>query len=152
MCATIYDMLDIEPGYTHQGESLCGILKGDTEEVKDAVFAETGARKDEKQFMNVDCESMPADSFYGKRYTMGLPRNMEGSYGVSVRTHTHKYVYRPYTGRNELFDLEEDPHELRNLSGNPAYAEIEQSLSMRLLKYFAETADVIPFDQDERGI
>ena len=45
--------------------------------------------------MDLDCEKMAPDSFYGKRYRMRLPWDMAGSYGVSVRTHSHKYVCRP---------------------------------------------------------
>lgn len=152
MTATIYDLLDIDPGYTCQGRSLGDVLRGDEREVRDAVFAETGARQGERQFMNRDCETMPADSFYGKRYHMRLPRDMAGSYGVSVRTHAHKYVYRPYSGQHALYDLQADPGELCNLSGRPDCAALEQALSMRLLEYYAKTADVIPYEQDSRHV
>ncbi len=152
MTATIYDILGIEPGYTCQGRTLCSALQGDETEIRDAVFAETGARRDERQFMNVDCESMSSDSFYGKRYQMRFPRDMAGSYGVSVRSHSHKYIYRPYTGQNALFDLKADPGEISNLSGNPRFADLEQSMKLRLLEYYAKTADVIPYDQDPRNI
>lgn len=152
MTATIYDLLEIDPGYTCQGRSLCGLLSGEEGELRDAVFAEAGARQGEQQFMNRDCEKMAPDSFYGKRYHMRLPRDMAGSYGVSVRTHAHKYIYRPYTGDHELYNLERDPGELHNLSGDPAHAELEQAMSQRLLEYYAKTADVIPYEQDSRHI
>jgi arylsulfatase A-like enzyme len=152
MTATIYDLLDVDPGYTCQGLSLCNALRGDEREIRDAVFAETGARQGERQFMNLDCEKMSPDSFYGKRYHMRLPRDMAGSYGVSVRTHSHKYVYRPYTGHHALFDLQADPGELCNLKGEREHLDLEHFMSLRLLEYFAKTADVIPYGQDSRHV
>lgn len=35
----------------------------------------------------------------------------------------HKYVYWAVTGEEQLFDLEKDPHELRNLAGLPEYCD-----------------------------
>ncbi|NOY75796.1 MAG: hypothetical protein GXP32_08400 [Kiritimatiellaeota bacterium] len=47
--ATIYDLLDIDPGYAHQGVSLRNSLAGDDSAIHDAVFAEVGGRKDEAE-------------------------------------------------------------------------------------------------------
>lgn len=151
MTATIYDMLGIDPGYTCQGISLCDVLRGNEDEIRDAVFAEAGCRRGERHFVNNQGQRMSPDSFYGKRFHMRLPRDLAGSYSVSVRTHRHKYVYRPYNGPNALFNLEEDPGELSNVSGNPDYAAQENALRMRLLEFYATTADVIPYEQDARG-
>ncbi len=41
----------------------------------------------------------------------------------------------------ELYDLASDPHELRNLSGNSEYAEVEKSLATELLAWRRETGD-----------
>jgi N-acetylglucosamine-6-sulfatase len=43
--------------------------------------------------------------------------------------HTQRYVYVVYsTGERELYDLREDPYQLVNRAGDPAYASIEQRL------------------------
>ncbi len=50
-----------------------------------------------------------------------------------VRTQRYTYVEHN-TGERELYDLERDPHELRNVAGDPAYAKVKARLSERLRK------------------
>ena len=51
----------------------------------------------------------------------------------AVRTERHKYVrYRELPGMDELYDLEADPYELRNLMGTPREAELRPSLVREL--------------------
>jgi arylsulfatase A-like enzyme len=68
-------------------------------------------------------------------------------YGVyGVRTHEWKYFeYRTgtYKGAKELYDLNDDPYELNNLAGNPAYQSIETYLTGRL-KYLLESTPSSP--------
>ena len=47
-----------------------------------------------------------------------------------------------------LFDRENDPFELNNLSGDSAFATIENALERRLQRWMEETED--PFDTGER--
>lgn len=56
-----------------------------------------------------------------------------------VRTERHKYVYRADEPRQELFDLVEDPRELRNLSGDAAVRSIERELHASLLEWLVKT-------------
>jgi arylsulfatase A-like enzyme len=55
-----------------------------------------------------------------------------------IRTDRYKYVYRANETRQELYDLAEDPRELRNLSGNPSAA-VERELHDRLLAWLVST-------------
>ncbi len=48
-----------------------------------------------------------------------------------VLTHKHKYVYNGF-GRDELYDLQKDPHEMVNLEADPAYNEIKRDLVKRM--------------------
>jgi N-acetylglucosamine-6-sulfatase len=51
----------------------------------------------------------------------------------AVRTERHKYVrYRELPGTDELYDLEADPYELRNLMGTPREAELRPALVREL--------------------
>jgi arylsulfatase A-like enzyme len=45
---------------------------------------------------------------------------------VGARTEQFKYIVYPQEkeGLNELFDLKADPHELRNVVNDPAYADV----------------------------
>ncbi len=51
---------------------------------------------------------------------------------------------------DELYDLEADPAELHNRIDDPALAEVQRALKDRLLRFFLETADVVPHDTDLR--
>ena len=51
----------------------------------------------------------------------------------------------------ELYDLQKDPNQLKNLANHPDYAGIRNELSQRLRKWRKETADPVtdseePFD------
>jgi hypothetical protein len=43
-----------------------------------------------------------------------------------------------------------DPQELNNLYGQSAYANLQTELEKQLLSWLVQTADVTPFDIDER--
>ncbi|MHB9106066.1 MAG: sulfatase-like hydrolase/transferase [Armatimonadota bacterium] len=150
--ATLYDLLGIEPGYAHQGASLRASLAGDETPIHDAVFAEVGGRKGEEAFVNTEVLKMSPDSFYARQGQAAIPYHQAGSHAVMCRTLQHKYVRRVYTGHHELFDLEADPSETRNVSGRPEYAEVERCLETRLLDFLLHTADVLPHEPDSRGI
>lgn len=59
-----------------------------------------------------------------------------GEHGVArhegVRTDKFKLIHYYTTNEWELFDLEKDPQEMQNQYGNPAYADIQKKLQIRL--------------------
>jgi arylsulfatase A-like enzyme len=57
-----------------------------------------------------------------------------------IRTHAHKLVVNP-PDVNELYDLETDPHELRNVIGDPAYRDIRDSLMRLLYEHLRASGD-----------
>jgi arylsulfatase A-like enzyme len=65
------------------------------------------------------------------------------------RTHDHKYIKRLYE-KDELYDLRSDPQETRNVIDDPDYAEVLLQLKARMLTWYMETADVVPFETDRR--
>ena len=52
----------------------------------------------------------------------------------------YKYIFNGFD-YDELYDLENDPHELRNLANDPAYREIRDELAARMWKRVHETGD-----------
>jgi arylsulfatase A-like enzyme len=150
--ATLYDLLDIDPGYAHQGTSLRASLAGDEAVIHDAVFAEAGSRKNEVGFINTEIDKMPPDNFYVRKISIEKPYHKEGSHAVMCRTMQYKYIRRYYTGHHELFDLEADPGETRNVSGHPDYADVESQMATRLLDFFMHTSDILPYETDSRQI
>ena len=47
-----------------------------------------------------------------------------GSTTRMIHNGRHKLIYYPVGNRRQLFDLEDDPNELRDLSGSPAYQQV----------------------------
>jgi hypothetical protein len=43
-----------------------------------------------------------------------------------------------------------DPYELNNLIDVPEYADIYKQMSMKMLKWYQETCDIVPFKEDDR--
>jgi len=68
-----------------------------------------------------------------------------------LRTLEAKLIRRP-EGVSELYDLREDPRELRNLHGDPRYAALQRSLELRLLDHAIQRADTTPWDEDPRSL
>lgn len=152
MSATVYDLMGIAPEYSLQGKSLRASLAGDDAEIRDAVFAEVGSRRDERSFKNLDVLSLPPDSFYAMQSRAALTAHRTGTYAASCRTHEWKYVRRGYSDEHELYDLKKDPGERRNLHGLGESADVEARLERRLLDFFMQTADVLPHQQDSRAV
>ncbi len=57
-----------------------------------------------------------------------------------VRTARYKFVYNG-PDRNELYDLEDDPAELRNLSQHPDYRAVREALEGRLVEWMERVDD-----------
>lgn len=66
------------------------------------------------------------DAIYYRYYEYPQPHRVEPHEGI--RTDRYKWIDYPRLGCTELFDLETDPWELRNLAGQPSHATIEQQL------------------------
>jgi arylsulfatase A-like enzyme len=56
-----------------------------------------------------------------------------------VRTDRYKYTYRAGEAGHELFDLVNDPLELRNLAGKPEWESVERASRDRLLDWLVRT-------------
>jgi N-acetylglucosamine-6-sulfatase len=71
------------------------------------------------------------------RLEWGRDLLIEGAEGFTVTPfaalRTYRYVYAEYvTGERELYDLERDPHQLRSVHEDPAYAPVQAELAGRL--------------------
>ena len=60
----------------------------------------------------------------------------------ALRTARHKYVYYPFD-RDELYDLEADPWELRNLAEEPEARPVLEELRVRLVRRMRAADDVL---------
>lgn len=99
---TVLERLGFDVPHWMQGESLAPLLAGATVPGwREFIFLEHSWRPS---------EGAP------------IPRTR------GVRTATHKYLAYPGRSYKELYDLTADPHELVNLAGTAAGAEVERSL------------------------
>lgn len=58
-----------------------------------------------------------------------------------IRTDRWKLIRYPKAGRAQLFDLAEDPHERRDLAGEPAHAAVRAELEARLAAWQRDVGD-----------
>ena len=129
---TLFELAGLEEPYENQGRSLVPLIANSDRKYvpREAVFSEniipeviTGGRLD----------------FYFEKGA-GI-KGVQHPDAKMVRTRRYKYNYYP-EGFAELYDLENDPREQRNLHGDPKYQEIEQAMKDRLLQWLI-TADEV---------
>ena len=58
----------------------------------------------------------------------------------SVMTRDFKYVFNGFD-RDELYDLRADPHEMRNLAGDPAYEAVKREMCGRMWRFAYQEDD-----------
>jgi arylsulfatase A-like enzyme len=84
----------------------------------------------------------PADwrkSFYYQYYEHpGAWHNVARHYGVITERYKLVYFYEPEFNYWELFDLQQDPHEMKSVYGQPAYAQAQKELEKELARLRTE--------------
>jgi hypothetical protein len=92
-------------------------------------------------------------SFYYQYYENPGGHNVARHYGVTNGQHKLIHFYA-LEGKKiddwELFDLKEDPNELRSVFGDPAYAEVQQHMESELTRLREQYA-VSPDDDPGRA-
>ena len=146
--ATVYELAGIEPGYSHFGRSLIPILSGEKEH-REAVFCEGGRVHGEVQAMEPMPESEDENWLYYPRVHLQHSEGPEHTKAVMCRTKDYKYVYRLYE-MDELYDLKAYPGELDNRIDDARLASIKADFKERIIRFFLETGDIVPFQTDRR--
>jgi arylsulfatase A-like enzyme len=155
LTATVLELTGIPARHTHFARSLTPQLAGSAGDPQRAVFAEGGYAMHEPHcFEGRDTGDSfgrsPTHIYYPKaRLQQERPESVCRT--VMIRTATHKLIHRP-EGASELYDLRDDPRELRNLHGEATHAAVQRDLECRLLDWYVQTADVTPFDEDPRRL
>lgn len=152
--ATVYTLADIEPGYTHFGRSLLPALADPTHVHRDEAHCEGGRLIGEEAAMEKSSLvqfSDPTESLYYPRvHLQTSDEHPWHTKATMVRTRRYKYVRRLYES-DELYDLEADPGEEHNRIDDPALRYVLSDLKERMLRWYQETADIVPFDLDRRN-
>lgn len=148
--ATVAELTNIELGYTSFGKSLLSLMAGKTNDHRDAVFTEGGRMPYEMHCAEFQSTSSKnPNGLYSPRLDLQASTGPEHSKAVMLRTDRYKYVYR-VGEKHELYDLENDPKELTNLIDDMSLRHILLDLKERMLQFFVETGDVVPFEGDSR--
>jgi arylsulfatase A-like enzyme len=147
--ATVYDLIGLEPGYTHFGSSLLPLVAGSGHEHREAVFCEGGRLHGEIQAMEPMPEERVEDWLYYPRVHLQHSEGPEHTKAVMCRTKKYKYVYRLYE-MHELYDLEFDMREMENRISDPDLVDVKTEMQEKILRFLIETADVVPYKLDQR--
>lgn len=65
----------------------------------------------------------------------------EDNYWCALTDGKLKYIWRFHTGEEELFDLEKDPHELKNVSGEVSYRKLLLELRAAMAEHLSERGE-----------
>ncbi|TFH05520.1 MAG: DUF4976 domain-containing protein, partial [Spirochaetales bacterium] len=147
--ATVEALTGIQPGHTHFGRSLLPLVGGTVNHHRDAVYCEGGRLLDEDHTRERQSRDS-GHSLYWPRIKWQTGDGPEHGKAVMVRTHRYKYVRR-LAEEDELYDLVEDPTETVNLIEDSALEGVLGQMKDRLLTFYLETADVVPFEGDQRN-
>ncbi len=156
--ATIYDLLGIDPGYDHFGRSLLPLAAGQTKTHRDAVFCEGGRLPGEIHATGAHAKGglNPKSHYHPKDFAHRSEDPFVHDLAAMCRTERWKYIRRSATP-DELYDLEQDPHELDNLldaESRPrdpaAHAAILADLRERTLSWYQTTGAPLPRIQNSR--
>jgi len=137
---TVAEICDVEIPKCIHGESFLPCIHDSGRQHRDSVFAQAGY--DGKTLRR----GLPAGDknalYYPKnRVAAGHPESMCRT--AMARTKEWKLIHR-VEGRDELYDLKNDPHELHNLFGDPQVKSEQESLTRLLLDRCIEAWTPVP--------
>lgn len=151
--ATVMDYAGVEPSHDHFGRSLRPVIEDRSRANRQYVFAEGGRRPSEKQ----------ADEYHyfgpqGPEKTHDYWAKMQAeadddahAKGTMIFDGRYKYVLR-LNGRDEFYDLQEDPKEMINRIDHERYAARILQLKLAMLEWYQETCDTVPREYDSRRL
>jgi len=144
---TLAEACGMELGHTQYGRSLLPLLRGETTEHREYVFSEGGGLKTEIHTHETD---RPREDIYWSRPALQFTQPEVHGKAVMIRSKEWKYVRRLYD-TDELYDLRNDPDEVKNVIDDESLAPIRQELAAAMLDWFVETGDEVPWRWDSRG-
>ena len=137
---TIMELKTCEVPRWVQGKSLLDLAMGKTDKHKDAVFSQGGVEKGAT--LRPAPYENPRGGFSPKQKVLcEHPEAMIRS--KMIRTDRYKYIYR-LEGDCEMYDLQTDPDELRNLAYDQQYKDLISELKDRMLRFTIETETNLP--------
>jgi arylsulfatase A-like enzyme len=137
---TLLELAGVPSKHFHFGKSLIGLMRGDTKEHRDAVFAEGGVLPNEEHFQ---IAGLAPGNWYTERGEEHQKHKNVSSRAIMIRTKKYKYSYST-EDIDELFDLRNDPEGINNVAELPEYQKIKQELKEHILQWIVNTSDTLP--------
>jgi len=147
--ATICDLAAVRPPHDHFSRSLLPLWRKEVAACRNAVFAEGGHRPCEHHCL--EDLFLPASNLYHHKTRVQREDPTLLGKSTMIRTDRWKYIRRT-CDPDELYDLKADPRELTNLAGRPEHADVVRQMRDRILDWYIETCDVVPFAHDPRDL
>lgn len=149
--ATVMDFAEITPSHTHFGRSLRFSLGDRQKSHRDYVFCEGGRLPEEihcDEFHEPGPQGLsPRIVYWPKCRAQADPE--AHAKGIMIRDDRYKYVSRTQ-GKDEFYDMLEDPQEKINQIENKAYFPEIYRMKDAMLKWLEGTADIVPYQLDSR--
>ncbi len=137
---TLCDLLDIEPPAWLQGRSMMPLVRGEAEEINDAIFSEVTYHAAYEPMRCARTRRWKYIRRYDDRGRPVLP-NCDDNPSKDLWL---EHGWREWRlAQEELYDLVFDPNEARNVAGDPAMADVLAEMRDRLGRWMRETDDPI---------
>jgi choline-sulfatase len=143
--STVLELAHIEPAHPHWARSLVPQLRGAPGDPERTVYAEGGtdpSRRGQPYLRGPESIYHKAAEAHREHPEITSPTAM-------LRNARHKLIYRR-NDQCELYDMQDDPRELRNLYDNPDQAAVRTALERQLLHWYMDTSGVSSWEEDPR--
>lgn len=150
--ATLYDLTGIEPGYRHSGRSLLPAAKDECDNHRDAVFSE-GGRMAWEPSRDIPVPGPgpadPTDRIWPRKGLQARTDTPFNCRAAMCRTKEFKYVRR-LGESDELYDLEKDPGEVKNVIEEKHYSRSLGKMRDMLMNWYMSTCETVAGDMEEQ--
>jgi N-sulfoglucosamine sulfohydrolase len=135
---TICDLLEIDPPGWLQGQSMMPLIRGESEQINDAIFAEVTYHAAYEPQRAVRARRWKYIRRFDDRQSPVLP-NCDDSLSKDVWLEHGWQDHAPAS--EQLYDLVFDPNEAHNLAGEPSMAGVLEEMHGRLDRWMRDTDD-----------
>lgn len=149
--ATAMEFAGVEPAHTYFGKSLVPVAENRRTKIRDYVFCEGGRQPGENhcdEYHSCGPDGASKKTPYWPKM-MAQTDDEAHAKGIMVRNERYKYVSRTLGG-DEFYDLKKDPDEKKNVFGKIEYSKEIDEFRTVLLKWLQATADIVPYEEDQR--
>jgi arylsulfatase A-like enzyme len=140
---TLLEVSGIEARHTHFGRSFLPLLRDASLPHREFAVSQGGFRKEDAHLLE-----RPGGEYRLKGELQHAHPELVGK-AFALRDAAWTYVYRLYEGP-ELYDRANDRNCVRNLANDPRHRAVLEDCERRLLRWLADTSDVIPWTADPR--